>query len=199
MNDKRDEIKDLRHKLREKEEAFSRQNAEIAILKRQLREQEREMNRVRRSNAQPISIPQPSDKHDIAINLKDGNQDDYGKIDQVSLLCVSFKFNIIALDSTRSNPRIKDCEKNSEKRKWHSELVFDQSFGQMQQSRSLLLIYYFVCKYTQIAVYNCPQCFKNYKMLINTKYVYYLFFIILPMHILRIILRTKLRIMFNRG
>merc|ERR1711990_695625 len=83
MNDKRDEIKDLRHKLREKEEAFSRQNAEIAILKRQLREQEREMNRVRRSYAQPISIPQPSDKHDIAINLKDGNQDDYGKIDQI--------------------------------------------------------------------------------------------------------------------
>jgi len=84
MNDKRDEIKQLRQKLRERDEAFSRQNAEISILKRQLRDQEREINRVRRNKSISTErVPQPGDKHDIAINLKDGNQDDYGKIDQV--------------------------------------------------------------------------------------------------------------------
>ena len=81
-------MKELRTRLRERDEAYSRQNAEIAILKRQLREQEREMSRTRRL-AQSTSY-QPtghqSNDADIAINLQDGDHDDYGKIDQVSLL-----------------------------------------------------------------------------------------------------------------
>ena len=80
-------MKELRTRLRERDEAYSRQNAEIAILKRQLREQEREMSRTRRL-AQSTSY-QPtghqSNDADIAINLQDGDHDDYGKIDQVSL------------------------------------------------------------------------------------------------------------------
>ena len=83
LSDKRDEIKDLRHQLREKEEAFARQNAEIQILKRQLRDQERDFNRARRQSSNPALQAPSSDKHDIAINLQDGNQDDYGKIEQV--------------------------------------------------------------------------------------------------------------------
>ena len=83
LSDKRDEIKDLRHQLREKEEAFARQNAEIQILKRQLRDQERDFNRARRQSSNPALQMPSNDKHDIAINLQDGNQDDYGKIEQV--------------------------------------------------------------------------------------------------------------------
>ena len=56
LSDKRDEIKDLRHQLREKEEAFARQNAEIQILKRQLRDQERDFNRARRQSSNPPQI-----------------------------------------------------------------------------------------------------------------------------------------------
>lgn len=67
--------------MREKEEAFARQNAEIQILKRQLRDQERDFNRARRQSSN-LQLPS-NDKHDIAINLQDGNQDDYGKIEQV--------------------------------------------------------------------------------------------------------------------
>ena len=91
LSDKRDEIKDLRHQLREKEEAFARQNAEIQILKRQLRDQERDFNRARRqSNNLSNSILPSNDKHDIAINLQDGNQDDYGKIEQVKIKKILF-------------------------------------------------------------------------------------------------------------
>jgi hypothetical protein len=83
LSDKRDEVKDLRHQLREREEAFARQNAEIQILKRQLRDQERDFNRARRQSSNPaIQIPS-NDKHDIKINLSEGNQDDYGKIEQI--------------------------------------------------------------------------------------------------------------------
>ena len=91
LSDKRDEIKDLRHQLREKEEAFARQNAEIQILKRQLRDQERDFNRARRqSNNLSNSVLPSNDKHDIAINLQDGNQDDYGKIEQVKIFKIIF-------------------------------------------------------------------------------------------------------------
>ena len=88
LNESREEVKELRTRLRERDEAYSRQNAEIAILKRQLREQEREMSRTRRlaqsTSYQPIGHHQSNDA-DIAINLQDGDHDDYGKIDQVSL------------------------------------------------------------------------------------------------------------------
>jgi len=83
LSDKRDEIKDLRHQLREREEAFARQNAEIQILKRQLRDQERDFNRSRRQNNNQALQAPSSDMHDIKINLQDGNQDDYGKIEQI--------------------------------------------------------------------------------------------------------------------
>ena len=85
LSDKRDEIKELRHQLREREEAFARQNAEIQILKRQLRDQERDFNRSRRQNNNLALQAPSSDMHDIKINLQDGNQDDYGKIEQVLL------------------------------------------------------------------------------------------------------------------
>merc|ERR1719436_2380946 len=49
ISEKREEIKSLRAQLRTREEAFARQNAEIGILKRQLRDQERDMNRTRRA------------------------------------------------------------------------------------------------------------------------------------------------------
>merc|ERR1711935_959615 len=85
LNDSRDEVKDLRHRLRERDEAYSRQNAEIAILKRQMREQEREMSRIRRLQGKPAyqAGAAPSGDADIAINLQDGDHDDYGKIDQI--------------------------------------------------------------------------------------------------------------------
>jgi len=85
LNDSRDEVKELRHRLRERDEAYSRQNAEIAILKRQLREQEREMSRVRRLQGKPAyqAVAAPTGDADIAINLQDGDHDDYGKIDQI--------------------------------------------------------------------------------------------------------------------
>ena len=86
LNESREEVKELRTRLRERDEAYSRQNAEIAILKRQLREQEREMSRTRRlaqsTSYQPVG--HQSNDADIAINLQDGDHDDYGKIDQVS-------------------------------------------------------------------------------------------------------------------
>ena len=72
--------------MRERDEAYSRQNAEIAILKRQLREQERDLSRARRLAGKPTqhqSPPAQANDADIAINLQDGDQDDYGKIEQV--------------------------------------------------------------------------------------------------------------------
>lgn len=85
LNESREEVKELRTRLRERDEAYSRQNAEIAILKRQLREQEREMSRTRRlaqsTSYQPVG--HQSNDADIAINLQDGDHDDYGKIDQI--------------------------------------------------------------------------------------------------------------------
>ena len=91
LNDSRDEVKELRHRLRERDEAYSRQNAEIAILKRQLREQEREMSRVRRLQGKPAyqAVAAPTGDADIAINLQDGDHDDYGKIDQARLYILS--------------------------------------------------------------------------------------------------------------
>ena len=94
LNDSRDEVKELRHRLRERDEAYSRQNAEIAILKRQLREQEREMSRVRRLQGKPAyqAVAAPTGDADIAINLQDGDHDDYGKIDQARLyLLIDFR------------------------------------------------------------------------------------------------------------
>ena len=82
--------------MRTRDEAFARQNAEIGILKRQLRDQERDMNRTRRaaqtgnsSNAiqnGDMQLTRSDPQHDIAINLSEGNHDDYGKIEQVRLL-----------------------------------------------------------------------------------------------------------------
>ena len=104
LSDKRDEIKDLRHQLREKEEAFARQNAEIQILKRQLRDQERDFNRARRQSSNPALQMPSNDKHDIAINLQDGNQDDYGKIEQVIFRDFLTSFNPGDLLSTSMTP-----------------------------------------------------------------------------------------------
>ena len=104
LSDKRDEIKDLRHQLREKEEAFARQNAEIQILKRQLRDQERDFNRARRQSSNPALQMPSNDKHDIAINLQDGNQDDYGKIEQVIFRDLLTPFDPGDLLSTSMTP-----------------------------------------------------------------------------------------------
>ena len=104
LSDKRDEIKDLRHQLREKEEAFARQNAEIQILKRQLRDQERDFNRARRQSSNPALQMPSNDKHDIAINLQDGNQDDYGKIEQVMFRDLLTPFDPGDLFSTSMTP-----------------------------------------------------------------------------------------------